>query len=55
MTRAELIKLMLAARTRAECREAQAAARAWLKEHPGDQPVLEAGEQLYMMSTALEV
>ena len=51
--RERLIRQMLAANTPETVRAAQAAADAWLREHPDDWTVLTAGEQLAMMASAL--
>jgi len=55
MPREDLITLILAARTKDECDVARAALKAFMTEHPDDVGVLAAGEQLYMIATALDL
>ena len=47
--REALRKKMMAARSPEEIRDAQQAARRWLRKHPGDTMILSLGEKLYML------
>ena len=54
--REEVVDLMLGASTIEECEAARVAALHWIDEHPEDaQPILQAGEQLAMVRSALEL
>ena len=54
MDREEVIAAALSARTRKQCDRAEELIIAWMKEHPRDFGVLDAGEQVAMVSGKYE-
>jgi hypothetical protein len=50
MNRDDVQRIVLGARTPAECRAATEVLRRWMREHPADQSALEGGEQLAVIA-----
>lgn len=54
MNREEVIATALSARTEEQCDHAESLIIAWMKEHPRDFGMLDAGEQVAMVSGKYE-
>lgn len=54
MNREEVIAIALSARTEEQCDQAEALIIAWMQEHPRDFGMLDAGEQVAMVSGKYE-